>query len=158
MLVAFAAITACTRSASPPSAPSPLLGSPLPRLETRTPITGPPFDHGVPSGKPVVVDFFAEYCEPCKRTLPAIERLAKERPDVTFIGISEDEYATTARALAERYGLTFTVVHDESGALRGRFRVSALPITFVADRAGIVRWVGSSTEKGADLGRVLDAL
>lgn len=113
---------------------------------------------GVPNGKPAVVEFFADYCEPCKRTLPAIERLSKNRPEVTFIGVSVDEYAGTARALAERYGLTFTVVHDESSALRGRFRVSALPITFVADGKGIIRWVSASAATEADLARVLDAL
>ena len=106
----------------------------------------------------MVVKFFAEYCEPCKRSLPIAARLASRHRDVAFIGVSEDEYARTAQAIARRYELTFTVVHDASGAMRGRFRVTTLPLTVVADRAGVVRWVGGANESEDELSRVLDAI
>ena len=159
VLIFAAAASACASSATmPPSAPSPLLGKSLPRVEAPATISGPRIDGAAVAGRPVVVDFFAEYCEPCKRSLPAVERASKDHPDVTFIGVSEDEYAATAQGLVARYGLTFSVVHDASGSLRGRFRVSALPATFVADRTGVVRWVSGASETDTDLGRVLDAL
>lgn len=158
--VVFAAVAvACASPAPlPPTAASPLLGGPIPRVDAPAPVTGPRIDASALAGKAVVVEFFAEYCAPCKRLLPAVERFSREYPGVTFIGVSEDEYAATARELSQRYALTFTVVHDESGAFRGRFRVSALPITFVADRAGVIRWVSGRGDTEADLPRVLDAL
>ena len=57
-------------------------------------------------GNVVVVKFFAKYCEPCKRTLPAVQHLTKRLDGVTWIGVSEDEYASDAQALVDAYGLT----------------------------------------------------
>jgi thiol-disulfide isomerase/thioredoxin len=121
-------------------------------------VAGPRSELASPPGRAVVVKFFAEYCEPCKRSLPIAARLSSRHPDVVFIGVSEDEFAGTAQALARRYELPFTVIHDASGATRGRFRVTALPLTVVADRAGVVRWVGGANETEDELSRVLDAI
>lgn len=95
----------------------------------------------------MVVKFFASYCEPCTRTLPDAERLKKARPDVLVLGINEDEYQQTARDLVSEYGLTFPVIHDTDNVLAGRFRVRDMPVTFVLDREGKVRWV-ADTEAG----------
>ena len=156
---ALAGALACSRAPAtfPPSAPSPLLDGQLPDLRGVT-LAGERLDPRTVRGRPVVVKFFAEYCEPCKRTLPAVERLAKEHGDVAFVGVSEDEHASTARAVAERYGLTFVVVHDRDRVLGGRFRVNELPVTFVADRSGKVRWVGGPAQTEADLAQAIDAL
>lgn len=93
-------------------------------------------------GKVVVVKFFAEYCEPCKRTLPAAQALHAKYEDVAFIGISEDEGETAANRVVQTYGLTFDVVLDRANVLAGRFRVSEIPVTFVVDPQGKVAWVG----------------
>jgi cytochrome c biogenesis protein CcmG/thiol:disulfide interchange protein DsbE len=109
-------------------------------------------------GRPVVIKFFAEYCEPCKRTLPAAERLHRQKPEVSFIGISEDDYASTAGKIGDEYGLTFPIVHDIGKALKGRFRVSDMPMTFVADASGTVRWVGGPAQNEHELEQALEAL
>jgi cytochrome c biogenesis protein CcmG, thiol:disulfide interchange protein DsbE len=106
----------------------------------------------------VVVKFFAEYCQPCKKTLPAAERVHRAHPEAAFIGVSEDEYNSQARKLVESYGLTFPVVHDEGNGLAGRFRVSDLPVTFVTDSSGTVRWVGGPDQGEGDLAVVVDRL
>ncbi|HEX8793437.1 MAG TPA: TlpA disulfide reductase family protein [Polyangiaceae bacterium] len=145
-------IAACGRPAGyPASAPHPLSGKPLPEIHHRTTLDGQPFDSAQLAGKPVLVKFFADYCVPCRETLPAAERIHEAHPDVVFVGIDEDETAETAHSLAQRYGLTFPVVHDESNVLSGRFRVSSLPMTFVTDRTGVVRWVGADGQTEADL-------
>ncbi|HVJ21588.1 MAG TPA: TlpA disulfide reductase family protein, partial [Polyangiaceae bacterium] len=102
--------------------------------------------------------FFAEYCEPCKRTLPAAERLHHEHPEVTFVGVSADDYAATARAIRKLYGLSFPIVHDTGRSLQGRFRVTELPVTFVVDRAGVVRWVGGPAQSEKDLAQAIEVL
>jgi cytochrome c biogenesis protein CcmG/thiol:disulfide interchange protein DsbE len=134
-----------------------LLGQPLPQIHHRETLDGKPLDSAELAGKPVLVKFFADYCQPCKETLPAAERVHEAHPDVRFLGIDEDDSAETARALAKHHGLTFPVVHDAGNVLSGRFRVSSMPMTFVADSSGIVRWVGAEGQTEADLTRAVEA-
>ena len=134
----------------PASAPSALAGKPLPTFSRRT-LSGEKLDTKSLVGRVVVVKFFAEYCAPCTKTLPAAQALAAEHPGVAFIGISEDERASTAAELVTRHGLSFPVIHDAGQVLWGRFRVREMPATFVAGKDGIVRWVGDETADEATL-------
>ncbi len=140
----------CGPAVLPPSAPSKLLGKPLPRFKMRT-VQGAKFSTKKPVGKVVVVKFFAKYCKPCKKTLPAAQQLHASHGDVAVLGVSLDEYRTDVDALIRSYGLTFPIIHDRAFRLKGRFRISELPATFVADASGKIRWVGGPAQSTADL-------
>jgi cytochrome c biogenesis protein CcmG, thiol:disulfide interchange protein DsbE len=127
-----------------------LLGKPFRHFKRPT-LKGSMLDTASLSGRVIVIEFFAKYCEPCARTLPEAQSLSLELPDVAFIGISEDERASEAEQMAREHGLSFPVVHDTGNVLAGRFRVSELPVTFVVDRHGILRWVGGAEHDRADL-------
>jgi thiol-disulfide isomerase/thioredoxin len=146
----------CGPPAFPVSAPHPLLGQQLPEIHRQS-LDGHAIDKGSLTGTPVFVKFFADYCQPCKETLPAAERLHEAYPDVTFVGVDEDESGEVARDLAHRYGLSFPVVHDQSNVLAGRFRVSAMPMTFVADATGVIRWVGAEGQTEQELRQAVQA-
>jgi thiol-disulfide isomerase/thioredoxin len=149
--------TACGRPPVPASAKSPLLGRPLPKVEHRA-IDGRKVDsHGGAQGT-VVVKFFAQYCEPCTRTLPAAQALAEGRPDVLVIGIAEDEDESVVRQLVATYGLTFPVIHDRGRVLSGRFRVVDIPMSFVAGPDRQLRWVGGPGQRPSDLEQAVEAL
>lgn len=152
--VTLAGLACCGAPAFPASAGHPLLGQPLPEIHHRQTLDGRPVELGQ---GPVLVKFFADYCQPCKTTLPAAERIHEEYPDVAFLGIDEDETKETARDLARRYGLTFPVVHDPGNVLAGRFRVSAMPATFVADASGVIRWVGAEGQTEDELRQAVRA-
>jgi thiol-disulfide isomerase/thioredoxin len=126
-------------------------------MHHRRTLDGQPLDEGQLAGKVVLVKFFADYCAPCRATLPAAEKIHEAHPDVTFIGVDEDESAETAASLSQRYALSFPVVHDEGNVLSGRFRVSTMPTTFVADASGIVRWVGGEGQTEEQLRRAVEA-
>ena len=144
-------------AAPPPSAPSGVLGEALP--EFRRPILqGGIFDSAATSGRVLVVDFFAAYCRPCQRTLPALEALHREQPEVLVLGVSLDDDAVTAWRSIGRHGLTFPVVQDAGRALAGRFRVSELPSAFVVDRDRRIRWVAGPGESPDALARAVAAL
>lgn len=60
----------------------------------------------------VVIDFWAQWCMPCKMMLPILDSLAEENPDVTFIKINVDKHPE----IAKRYGIRsipqFTFMKD----------------------------------------------
>lgn len=156
LLFGLPLLAACSASL-PPSAPSPLLGKSLPEIRRPTLAHGD-LDARRLRGRPVVVKFFAEYCEPCKRTLGAAQRLSLEHPGVQFVGVSEDEYQATAEKLVKHHGLTFPVVLDRGHVLQGRFRVREMPVTFVADSTGVVRWVGGPAQTEDELADAIAAV
>jgi peroxiredoxin len=133
----------------PPSAPTPLLGQDAPAFRRPT-VQGPIFDSAAARGHVLVVDFFAAYCRPCQRTLPALEALHEARPDVEIVGVSLDDRPEGAVAMIHRHHLTFPVVHDTEHMLAGRFRVSELPTSFVADAGGHVVWSSGPAQAASE--------
>lgn len=149
LLTSSMALSGCGAGTLPPSAPSALLSQALPDFKRPT-LGGPMIDTAASRGQVVVVKFFAKYCEPCKRTLPAAEELHQKHPDVVFIGVAEDERSSDVSEVVDTYHLSFPIVHDVSNVLSGRYRVSDMPATFVADGSGKIVWVGGpeNTESG----------
>lgn len=145
-----------SNGAMPKSAESPLLQRPLPDFR-RSDLAGATVKSKNLTGRVVVVKFFAKYCKPCVKTLPATVALAKERPDVTFLGVSVDESERDAREMVSQYGLAFPVIYDRGAVLAGRFRISELPATFVVGKSGKVIWVGTEAMDEAALSSAVDA-
>ena len=108
-------------------------------------------------GRVVLVDFFAEPCAPCARSLPSIEALHREAADVVVLGVSEDDDVGGAERMVQRHGLTFPVVHDDGHALAGRFRVTELPAMFVVDARGVIRWQGA-VDRADDVRAIVQAV
>jgi thiol-disulfide isomerase/thioredoxin len=135
----------------------PLLNQPLPNLKTRSTLDGAPVDPDSLKGKPIVIKFFADYCAPCKDTLPAAQRVHAKYDDVVFIGVSEDEDREAAQKVVQQFGLTFKVVYDDSKRFAGMFRVNEMPRTFVADKNGVVRWIGGEGQTESELKQAVEA-
>ena len=96
-------------------------------------------------GRVVVLNFWASWCEPCRREMPEFEVAYQERlasDDFVVLGI--DALALDSRADAaafiEAMGATFPTAYDTSdGAVAARYNVRGLPATFFIDREGVVR-------------------
>ena len=155
-LVAGCGATMPPSYASSPLAPVGAEAKPLPQIKRRA-IDGASFDTAATRGRVTVVKFFASYCAPCKATLPWFEAFAKSHPEVAVVGIDEDERESDVRDLVSAFQLTFPVIHDTGNALSGRFRVSDMPVTFVADREGRVRWVGGPGQTEDELESAVSA-
>jgi thiol-disulfide isomerase/thioredoxin len=123
----------------------------------RRALDGADVDTARARGQVVIVDFFAKYCEPCRRTLPELEALHREAPNVLVVGIAEDETEADAREMIDTLRLTFKVVHDREHVLSGRYRVNELPMTFVAGPEGAIRWAGGEHVTSEGLARVVAA-
>lgn len=93
-------------------------------------------------GKPVILDFWASWCEPCKTAMPFFDELqAKYGDALVVIGVSVDDRAEAMKeALAQR-PVRFLIVHDQKGSLAQRLEVSTMPSTYLLGRDGVVRQV-----------------
>ena len=124
----------------PRSARHPLAGAPAPELG-ELPTMGL---SGGDETRATVVDFWASWCEACRESMPALDALFRERREdgLVVIGVSEDDDEAVARRAARAFGASFPIVFDRGQGLAASYQVGSLPLTFVIDRAGVVRWVG----------------
>jgi peroxiredoxin len=105
-------------------------------------------------GKVVVLDFWAQWCEPCKQELPELEKLAKAYAGkAVFVGVNLDKTSSNADRLARQLGLSFDVALDPSGSVAGTYDLPKMPTSFVIDRKGIVRYVHEGFEGAGDVAR-----
>ena len=93
-------------------------------------------------GRPVVLNFWATWCVPCRTELPEFDAIAAENPDVRMLAIDLQEDAATVKAYVERLNLRALVpVLDPDGAAARGYGVMGLPTTFFIDADGVIRHV-----------------
>ena len=102
-------------------------------------------------GQPIVINFWASWCPPCRVESPALERtwqLYSDR-DVLFVGVDIQDTENEGRAYVEEFDLTYPNGTDGDGKITVDYGVIGLPVTFFVNRDGIVerRWVGAVTEE-----------
>jgi cytochrome c biogenesis protein CcmG, thiol:disulfide interchange protein DsbE len=91
-------------------------------------------------GRPVVVNFFASWCAPCRTEMPHFERVHREvRDDVTFLGLAVRDRPEDVRALIVDTGVTYRIGRDlDDRALVGVGALGPLPVTAFVDEDGTV--------------------
>ncbi len=101
-------------------------------------------------GKVVVLNFWATWCPPCRKEIPDLIALqTKYANDLVVVGISLDENGLSAvKSFVARTGINYPVVMGDQGTASAYGGITAIPTTFVIDRAGKI--VGG-IQGGADL-------
>lgn len=101
-------------------------------------------------GQVVLLNFWATWCEPCKRELPALEtahqELGAQGLAVIGVNLTDDELTqgrdqAAIRAYLEQYGVTYPVALDVQGDITNAYRVFPLPTSFFIDGEGRIRYV-----------------
>ena len=96
---------------------------------------------------PIILNFWASWCPPCRDETPHFEkiwRLYKEK-DVVVIGINVQDDLNSANEYISEFDVTFVNGMDKNGRIMVDYGVTGLPVTFFLDREGMIigRWVGS---------------
>jgi cytochrome c biogenesis protein CcmG/thiol:disulfide interchange protein DsbE len=91
-------------------------------------------------GRPVVLNFWATWCGPCRLEIPSIAAFAEAHPDVVVVGIVADGPEGKVRAEARRLGATYPVLQND-GRVFDDYGVTTYPTTVFVNPDGTVRWV-----------------
>lgn len=111
------------------------------------------------AGQIVLLDFWASWCRPCRRSIPILNRVAERFPTVRFYGVNtERSDRQTLQRRHEQLGASFPSFHDLSGELQDRYGVSHLPTLVVVDGAGQIRHSESGIPDENSLISLLDEL
>ncbi len=108
-------------------------------------------------GKVVVIDFWASWCEPCKRELPELEKLARDLAGrgVLVLAVNLDQKRDNASGAAQALGLSAArVLWDPEGKVAERYDPPKMPTSYVVDQGGTVRHVHDGYDGPGDIVRL----
>ncbi len=98
------------------------------------------FSLSAQKGKIVLVDFWASWCGPCRKSLPALDRLQAKYKDqgLVVVGVSLDDDVANAANFLDRVPVSFTVLSDTVGTSAEAYHVVAMPTSFILDAEGAI--------------------
>ena len=120
----------------------PLVGAPAPAFELRDVSGGGDQTLEAYAGKVLIVDFWATWCEPCKQSFPAYQKLQAELGgDLAIVGISSndvsthpDDSPTRMKDDAQKFGYTFPYLYDEAQSVAKAYQAACTPDFFLFDK------------------------
>ena len=91
-------------------------------------------------GRVAVVNFWATWCLPCRKEIPALAALQRKYPaDLVVVGVLQDSASPDfVRAFARGLGVNYSIVQSRTEIERAFAEVVALPTTYIVDRGGRV--------------------
>lgn len=133
---------------APPSSPPPRAGA---SLEAQS-VAGMAPDFTLPTlegnevtlsdlrGQPVLINFWATWCPPCRFEMPAMQRVYERYKDkgLVILAVNYREDKERIRPFVEELGITFIILLDLDGVVANQYRVLGLPTTYFVDRNGKV--------------------
>lgn len=131
---------------------------PLPRLAGET-VDGDTLDaRSYADGSILVINVWADWCDPCRREQPQLVRLADRYEDegVRFLGINYQDDRDAATAWIEEFGVPYPSLFDPSGRSAADLGFPALPDTYVVDGDGTIRWVVFGETDERELAGLID--
>ena len=114
------------------------------------------------AGKVYVIEFWATWSPPCRKSIPQVSELAKKYPQIRIVGVASAEQlpekdredtrlATVINFVKEKgEGMAYTVAYDGDETMNATWKDpagrSGIPVAFVVDEKGRVAWIGHPSE------------
>jgi thiol-disulfide isomerase/thioredoxin len=104
------------------------------------------------AGRPVLINFWATWCGPCRIEMPEILRTAEERPELVVLAVNVEEELEPIQAFAADFQMEVVIPRDEEGDVRTLYQVRGMPMSYFIDRNGVIRavWAGVLTPDRLD--------
>ena len=93
-------------------------------------------------GKVVLLDFWASWCIPCRKSFPEVDRLSRDfvSKGLTVVAVSVDEQRKNADAFLTLFPHSMTVAFDPAGAAAATLDLQGMPSSLLIDRSGHIRF------------------
>lgn len=152
-------LTQGNRENETPSKPSSNVKEPSPNF-TLNLLDGGNFNSSDYKGKPVLINFFASWCLPCREEMPVLEKIVHEyKPKgVVFLGIAVDDTEEKMKDFIAKYGVTFPVGLDKTATIQKSFGIYGIPTTYFIDKQGVINYFHSGAVTEELLQHELDKL
>ena len=121
------------------------VGQPAPKLTVKT-SDGKTFDTTSERGKVVIVSFWATWCAPCRAEMPALDAYYKAHKSegLDLVAISMDDPNKDKAVARIMAAYSFPGGHGRDAKYDGYGHVGFLPVAFIIDRGGVIRWDGNA--------------
>lgn len=91
-------------------------------------------------GRPVILNFWATWCPPCRQEIPNLMAATVKYGDrVAIVGIDDSEDHDTVAEFVFKESMNYTIVLDPNHVVVDRYRVNGLPTSFFVDADGVIR-------------------
>lgn len=93
-------------------------------------------------GSPVIINFWASWCPPCRAEMPAFQQVFAEYEDlgliIAAVNATNQDSISEAAAFASENNLTFPIPLDKSGSVSRSYNLYSLPTTIFIDTQGVI--------------------
>jgi peroxiredoxin len=123
------------------SAPDDMVGKKVPKFKGAL-VGGGDLNSRSFKGKVTYVTFFASWCGPCRKELPALMTLQDtyESQGFQVVAIGVDTVARKSEIFAKRTKVDYPVILDPSNRILGQFDVTSMPTSYLVGRDGVIRY------------------
>ena len=106
--------------------------------------------------RPVVMNFWASWCVPCREEMPTFDSVAQRRPDVLILGVAVQDTADEARAFAAEVGVGYPLGFDAEGKILELYPILGLPTTWFITADGRIASIRAGQLNQDELERLID--